>query len=198
MPNGFPEGKFRIVNVETGQCLYKKTGVGGTLDTSGTYDRVGSSATDPDLLIGPPRGDATEAWTCNGGRIVNTVAESAGPGHWALRDDTYFHHQITLVAQTSDHAAKREFKDGRIVLTGDGRNVFTGPQRVLTFQPEKNNHRIIAKHPDDDGTFRYLYGDNPKGPFGEPLRIRWDSNTMGPLPSKEPVTRHRTWRLEKA
>ncbi|MFF7689448.1 hypothetical protein ACFZB6_25280, partial [Streptomyces syringium] len=35
MPNGFPEGKFRIVNVETGQCLYKKTGVGGTLGKPG-------------------------------------------------------------------------------------------------------------------------------------------------------------------
>ncbi|MET9647240.1 hypothetical protein [Streptomyces syringium] len=35
MPNGFPEGKFRIVNLKSGQCLYKKTGLGRTLGKPG-------------------------------------------------------------------------------------------------------------------------------------------------------------------
>ncbi|MGW0391582.1 hypothetical protein ACWDYJ_11920 [Streptomyces sp. NPDC003042] len=180
MSNGFPTGRFRIVNVETGECLSKRSGqnIGDESATVGKY-----SYGDPDLLIGALKGTEAELWSSDGGMLVNAVPEPPHRGNFALRlnhDDRS--RWVSLVGTGSIHATRWEFTDGHIKSVKYG--------LLLAYQP-RMPLPLIGDYPEGSGprtaTLSELLGGSADQ--SHPL----DSLFAAGAPAKT----HQAWRLDK-
>ncbi|MEU0599559.1 hypothetical protein ABZ484_15120 [Streptomyces sp. NPDC006393] len=116
MPNGFPDGKFRIVQKRSGNCLVKHCGYVPGMDTSATYEHVSAGSLDPTVtLAGKPQGGADEVWYYDAGRIVAQTEEPAHRGRFALR---VMGDRLSMIGTGSIYVEKWEYTaDNRIKVS---------------------------------------------------------------------------------